>query len=284
MILRSNQLLIGAWMITAMIVMTRGLVSPIRVVVGASFLKPIPRVVSQGFHGHVPTVVAHPCSQALPSGRWLTFRSKTTPPLSGRSVIGSTHSKHKHHPPKSSPLPTFMTAVDDDHDDDHDDDDDDQYDQDDNNHQATTATIDSSSSNNTKTPTSLWNIPVLKKEVTRAVLKCHKKINKLSARLQQEQDDNLPQEFQELQHRLQLLNQLESELQHVKNKDQGVLLPEAIARRVLTLELSDEPAPRPERGAKKQKGPRRQDAFRLPYRRYYSGNVEIRVRTYIFVG
>lgn len=169
-----------------------------------------------------------------------------------------------------------------------DDADDDDYLYDDAKSSQATDTLSSS----TKTLTSLWNIPMLKKEATRAVLKCHKKIGKASTRLQQQQqqspngDDEtveLQQELQDLQQRLERLNQLETELQSVKNKEQGVL-PESIAKLALELEVNDEPPPRPERGPKKPKGPRKLEPSRLPYRRYYSlNNVEIRVRSFVMV-
>jgi hypothetical protein len=150
-----------------------------------------------------------------------------------------------------------------------------------------------------KTLQSTWNIGGLKKEVTRLVLRCHKKIAKSSTRLTNAQalvekltaDDSatleqleqcpdidaLEFELQQLKSRLVKLNELEELLQGEKKK-QGVL-PEEIATLALELGVNDEPPARPPRGPKKPKGPR-QDAKRLPYRRFYTvDKTEIRVRT-----
>lgn len=150
-----------------------------------------------------------------------------------------------------------------------------------------------------KTLQSTWNIGGLKKEVTRLVLRCHKKIAKSSTRLTNAQaliekltaDDSatleqleqcpdidaLEFELQQLKSRLVKLNELEGLLQGEKKK-QGVL-PEQVATLALDLGVNDEPPARPPRGPKKPKGPR-QEAKRLPYRRFYTvDKTEIRVRT-----
>jgi superfamily II DNA/RNA helicase/DNA topoisomerase IA len=143
-----------------------------------------------------------------------------------------------------------------------------------------------------------WNLPGLKKEVQRLVLRCHKKIGKASQRLQNAQQqveelstnpnvsmdelescpniEALEVELYELKERLQGLNSLEESIAYVKGKS-AVKLPEDMARLALDLGVDDKPPKRIERSPKKKKGPRREPK-RLPYRRYYSmDNVEIRV-------
>jgi hypothetical protein len=89
--------------------------------------------------------------------------------------------------------------------------------------------------------------------------------------------EGLEADVQELQNRLTKLNQLEVLLQDFKGKK--VVLPEHIAELALELQVQDEPPQQAERPAKKEKGPRNMNSFRLPYRRYYTANrTEIRVR------
>jgi hypothetical protein len=152
-----------------------------------------------------------------------------------------------------------------------------------------------------KSVDSMWNLNGLKKEVSRLTVRCHKKVGKAHQRLQTatkeverltssgpddvtleelEQCPNLEgleADVQELQNRLTQLNQLEVLLQDFKGKK--ILLPEHIAALALELQVQDEPPQQAERPAKKEKGPRNMNSFRLPYRRYYTANkTEIRVR------
>jgi hypothetical protein len=144
-----------------------------------------------------------------------------------------------------------------------------------------------------------WNIGGLRKEISRLTVRCHKKISKTSQRFQNAQQevdrltasndvtmeeleacpnlDEISTELKEMQDRLKKLNQLEVLLQDFKAKK--AVLPEHIAQLAIELQVQDEPQTQPERGAKKQKGPKTMSSFRLPYRRYYTSNkTEIRVR------
>jgi hypothetical protein len=149
-----------------------------------------------------------------------------------------------------------------------------------------------------KTLDSTWNIPGLRKEVTRFILRSHKKIAKASTRLTNAQEfvekltsddyaatmeeletcpdvDALEFELKELRTRLQKLNELEH-LLNSETKKQAVLSKQA-ASLALELGVNDEPPKRPLRVPKKKKGPR-QEAPRKPYKRYYTINkTEIRV-------
>lgn len=150
----------------------------------------------------------------------------------------------------------------------------------------------------TKSLESTWNITSLKKEVQRLVLRSHKNVAKANTRLSQarmkEEElmtkpevtlddlnscpsvDAAESELKELQARLIKLNALE-ELLCPEKKKQGVL-PPAAAALALELGVTDEPAPKQERGPGKANGPKETSKSRLPYRRYYSNdNVEIRV-------
>lgn len=151
----------------------------------------------------------------------------------------------------------------------------------------------------TKQLDSQWNLPGLKKEVQRLVLRCHKKVGKASQRLQKaretaeelatkpdatlEELENYPNveslelELKDLQENLKRLNALEDALAGIKGK-QAVVLPQDVAQLALDLGVDDQPPKRPERGPPKPKGPRKESP-RLPYRRYYSAtnNIEIRV-------
>lgn len=149
-----------------------------------------------------------------------------------------------------------------------------------------------------KTVESTWNIPGLKSELQRNILRSHKKISKANEKLKSAQDDvdrltsddnasledlekcadtdSLKKDLEELQQRLQKLNQLEELLASVKKKE--TILPEKIALLALDLDVNDAPPRRSPRGPGKKKGPRKQESSRLPYRRYFSiGNTEIRV-------
>lgn len=145
---------------------------------------------------------------------------------------------------------------------------------------------------------STWNVPGLKKEVGRLVMRSHKKVAKANTRLTNaletvdkltsdpdvtmEQLEQCPSidaiefELQQIQERLQKLNELEEQLQSISKKK--VVLPESIAGLALELGVNDEPPPRQPRGPTKKKGPRNKVSTRLPYRRYYTANkTEIRV-------
>jgi len=151
-----------------------------------------------------------------------------------------------------------------------------------------------------KTAESEWNVPGLKKEVQRSVLRCHKKIGKASQRLSKAQVrveelttnparveadlldcpdlDTLEYELTELQGRLRKLNALEKGLHGIKSNKKAVPLPPDMASLAVDLGVDDQPNVPPARGATKPKGPRVSEPMRKPYRRYFSfGNVEIRV-------
>lgn len=144
-------------------------------------------------------------------------------------------------------------------------------------------------------------MPVLRKEISRLTVRCHKKIGKASQRLEKakmEVDrlasnedvsmeeleacpnlDQLEMDLHDLQRRLKQLNQLEVLLQDIKSKMNDVMLPEHIIELVITLKVDDNPpAKQQEERVKKTKGPKTMTSFRLPYRRFYSENgIEIRV-------
>lgn len=148
-----------------------------------------------------------------------------------------------------------------------------------------------------KTLESMWDIPGLRREVARLVVRSHKKIAKASTRLNNakalvekltcdenatlEQLDECPDldalefELEELRSRLVGLNELGTRLESETKKT--AVLPEEVAKLALAFGVNDEPAGRPPRAPKKKKGPR-QEAQRLPYRRFYTINkTEIRV-------
>jgi hypothetical protein len=151
----------------------------------------------------------------------------------------------------------------------------------------------------TKTFESTWNLGGLKKEVSRLTVRCHKKIGKANQRLQKANDEvgrltsdpnvsteeleacpnieGLEADLEELRERLTKLNQLEVSMQDIKGKK--ALLPEHVAELALELQVDDEPPTRKAKPTKKEKGPKNMEAFRLPYRRFYTNNkTEIRVR------
>jgi hypothetical protein len=157
---------------------------------------------------------------------------------------------------------------------------------------AATETVDS------KSVDSKWNVVGLKKEVSRATVRCHKKVGKANQRLQKANEEvdrltsdpdvsleemekcpnieGLEADLEELRTRLTRLNKLEVLLQDVKGKN--TVLPEHVAELALQLEVNDEP-PKREAQVKKEKGPRNMTSFRRPYRRFYTVNkTEIRVR------
>ena len=148
-----------------------------------------------------------------------------------------------------------------------------------------------------KTLESMWDIPGLRSEVARLVVRSHKKIAKASTRLTNakelvekltfdesatlEQLDECPDvdalefELKELRSRLVGLNELGALLKRETKKT--AVLPEEAAKLALSLGVNDKPPVRLPRAPKKKKGPR-QEAQRLPYRRFYTVNkTEIRV-------
>ncbi|KAL7564806.1 hypothetical protein ACA910_021066 [Epithemia clementina (nom. ined.)] len=151
-----------------------------------------------------------------------------------------------------------------------------------------------------KTIESEWNTPALKKEVQRQSMRCLKKTSKAYERwtkaktlveeLTSNPDSSLEElekcpnvnelevEVKELQERLNDLKTLEKLLGEIKNKGQGVVLPNEVAELAIKLEVDDKPPQRPPRGPPKPKGPKSTEPHRLPYRRFYSyDNIEIRV-------
>ncbi|CAB9503141.1 Domain of unknown function (DUF814) [Seminavis robusta] len=153
----------------------------------------------------------------------------------------------------------------------------------------------------TKTVDSEWDIKGLKQEVSRHILRSHKKIGKASTKIQKAQElvekltadenatleqleacpnlDALELELQELQARLRGLNQLDEELAAVGGPKKQIL-PQEIAQSALDLGVNDQPPARQPRGPRKVKGPRTKNPpkTRLPYRRFYTQDkTEIRV-------
>mmetsp|Transcript_36 Transcript_36/g.60 ORF Transcript_36/g.60 Transcript_36/m.60 type:complete len:361 (-) Transcript_36:79-1161(-) len=143
-----------------------------------------------------------------------------------------------------------------------------------------------------------WNIPGLKKETERNVMRCFKKVQKASERLNNalkivaeltaDEDasledlekcpdvDSIQAEVDTLKDRLMKLNKLEELVQPLKKSNK--VLPDNIRSLAIELGVNDAPPPRPKRGAPKPKGPKSKDKSRLPYRRFYSvDGTEIRV-------
>jgi hypothetical protein len=164
------------------------------------------------------------------------------------------------------------------------------------------SSVDEETSTSDKTIDSQWNVGGLRKEVTRLTMRAHKKIGKANQRLAKataeverltsdpdvsmEELETCPdlEELQagltEIQDRLTNLNQLEVLLVDVKGK--SVVLPEHVAELALELEVNDEPQTRAARPVKQEKGPRKMESFRVPYRRFYSeSKTEIRVSTLV---
>ena len=162
------------------------------------------------------------------------------------------------------------------------------------------ATTDENETTTTTIEKRTWNIAGLLKEVPRLTARCHKKIGKARQRLEKANEEverlmtdpqasleeleqcpnisTLETELQELQTRLQNLNQLEVLLVELKAKGKNVALPQHVEELVTQLDVQDEPPELTIKSTKKEKGPRNMEAFRLPYRRYYTKNkTEIRV-------
>lgn len=135
----------------------------------------------------------------------------------------------------------------------------------------------------TKTIDSQWNIPGLRKELERLILRCHKKIGKVHERLRKattelDSSDDVQSELEELQSRMEKLNQLQQLVAKVKSID--TVLPKDTARLALELGVTDQPPKREpvRKTVPKPKGQAVTPKTRLPYRRYYSfENIEIRV-------
>eukprot|EP00535_Pseudo-nitzschia_heimii_P003847 CAMPEP_0197177046 /NCGR_PEP_ID=MMETSP1423-20130617/2786_1 /TAXON_ID=476441 /ORGANISM="Pseudo-nitzschia heimii, Strain UNC1101" /LENGTH=330 /DNA_ID=CAMNT_0042626527 /DNA_START=182 /DNA_END=1174 /DNA_ORIENTATION=- len=144
----------------------------------------------------------------------------------------------------------------------------------------------------------IWDLVGLRKEVSRSAVRCHKKAGKANERLRKAQEevdrltsdesvtmeelencpnlDEIEGQVEALRSRLQQLNKLEVMLTDIKGKK--MVLPEQIRKLAIILEVDDKPPQRQPRGRKKKKGSKNMTAFRLPYRRFYTGNrTEIRV-------
>jgi hypothetical protein len=165
---------------------------------------------------------------------------------------------------------------------------------------TSTNSDDESEEEYSKTVESEWNIKGLKQELNRLILRSHKKIGKANTRVRKAQalvekltaDENatmeqleacpnvdaLELELQELQTRLQKLNELNDSLTTVKGGTS--VLSEEMAHLAVELEVDDKPPKQPARGPKKKKGSRQKNPpkTRLPYRKFYTvDNTEIRV-------
>lgn len=162
---------------------------------------------------------------------------------------------------------------------------------------STSVHTDTNEQSSVKTLSSEWNVPGLKKEVTRLIFRSHKKVGKAKERLRKAKErveelltddtasmddldscqnvEEFEKETEKLLERLNGLNKLESALASCNKKT--MVLPEDVASLALKLEVDDAPPSKPSRGPKKPKGPRTTSP-RKPYRRYYSlDNTEIRV-------
>ena len=153
-----------------------------------------------------------------------------------------------------------------------------------------------------RTMESEWDVSGLKSEVTRLQNRAIKKIGKASKRLDDAKQtveelmtdpdasmeqleacpnvDALQAELDELRDRMKKLNDLEEQLKGIKaKKGKRMVLPESMAMLAIDIGVNDEPPQRAPRGPKKKKkGPRANEVTpRKPYRRYYSGNIEVRV-------
>lgn len=157
-----------------------------------------------------------------------------------------------------------------------------------------------------KTADSEWNIPGLRKEVERLVLRCHKKIVKANERynkaLSTLEDLTAPEgtgsrsssledipsidlcqaQLNELQGRMSKLRSVEERLAlpefQKRGKTATLLLPEDMVTILLELEVNDAPPMRAPQQQKKKRGKESNTGPRLPYRRYYSDDgTEIRV-------
>ena len=143
-----------------------------------------------------------------------------------------------------------------------------------------------------------WDIPGLKKETERNVLRCFKKVQKASSKLNKAMKtleeltasesatledlekcpdvDAFQAELDTFKARLQQLNELEVLLEPLKKSTNE--LPEEARLLAIELGIDDKAPPRAPRGPGKAKGPRSSEKSRLPYRRYYSKDkIEIRV-------
>lgn len=134
-----------------------------------------------------------------------------------------------------------------------------------------------------------WNIAGLKKEVSRLLLRAHKKVNVISHQVRQAVDESpgtsaaCPLKVEDLEiklqvqrDRLQSLNFLNDALLQIRK--QKAFLPAQLELLAIKLNVSDTPIQDQVRGTKSPKGPRQQKRSRLPYRRYFSiDDIEIRV-------
>jgi predicted ribosome quality control (RQC) complex YloA/Tae2 family protein len=136
-----------------------------------------------------------------------------------------------------------------------------------------------------------WNITEMKRQVSRHILRAHKKIGRASQRVSHGKtatatakevelnSDAWTHDLNEQRNRLQALNQLETMLSTVKAPSgTAVTLSSEIASLAVALQINDQPPLKVDRGMPKPKGPKKMISSRLPYRRYYSyNNIEIRV-------
>lgn len=143
-----------------------------------------------------------------------------------------------------------------------------------------------------------WNVPGLKKETERNVMRCYKKVQKASEKLNKAMKtvealtadenasleelekcpdvDSIKAEVDSLKDRLMKLTELEQLVQPLKKSNK--VLPESIRDLAIELDVNDAPPLRPKRGTQKPKGPKSHGKSRLPYRRFYAEDgTEIRV-------
>lgn len=172
----------------------------------------------------------------------------------------------------------------------------------------TFAASDSEDAEYSKSVDDTFNIPELRKETERLILRCHKKVAKANARyntaVQTMEDlltredatdeelnacpnvDALKLELDELKERMKDLRIVEERLVPGSSGENGesipkkgsIALPADLAQLVTKLEINDFPPVRKPSVKKKKKGDSGGNGPRLPYRRYYSkNNIEIRV-------
>uniref|UniRef100_A0A7S1BVA7 NFACT RNA-binding domain-containing protein n=1 Tax=Corethron hystrix TaxID=216773 RepID=A0A7S1BVA7_9STRA len=166
-------------------------------------------------------------------------------------------------------------------------------------HAKTTFFASAESDDATNAAPKSLSVPGLKKETSRLLLRCQKKLIKANERrakalhrwesseeyLTCPDPSSLPlpepvasvdETLAPLQRRLSSLFDLESALAALPGKSPA--LPSDVLALIEALEVTDAPPVRPPPGPKKPKGPRASASVRLPYRRFYAeSGVEIRV-------
>lgn len=169
----------------------------------------------------------------------------------------------------------------------------------DDNNNNNDSTKEEDTSVNKKTVTSPWNIKEFKKEITRVILRNHKKIAKASIRYRNaekqmeeivekeseaslEELESIPNvegykiELEALQARLKQLMQLEEGVSKIKKSGGDVVLPASLAALAIELEINDSSPVRQVRTKKKKN--RDPVVQRRPYKRYFTKDgTEIRV-------